>query len=201
MQVDAAAGSVRFARPAMEINFGAIGKGYALDRCGELLHRHAVEHCLLHGGKSSMLAWGTRCESQDSPGWRVAIRNPVATQHRLIEITLQGAGLATSGSANQFFYFQGQRYSHIIDPRTGWPVQGTWSVTVVAPTAAEADAYATALFVMGRDEAIAFCRDRGDLAAWIVTPGARSGALELHVVGADEIDWLLLAEDVQVQKC
>ena len=207
--------TIAFAKPGMEINFGAIGKGYALDQAGDVLLEHGVENFILHGGMSSMLARGTRADLPDiddttdqpsppkdtlpGPGWRIAIRNPVVTQQRLIEVTLHNQALATSGSANQFFYFQGKRFSHVIDPRIGWPVEGTWSTTVVAANAALADALATALFVMGKDAALELCRKRGDIAAWIVTPGAKSGALDLHVVGVDEIDWQLLSEDVTVR--
>jgi thiamine biosynthesis lipoprotein len=76
--------------------------------------------------------------------------------------------LGTSGSGSQFFRHRGRRYGHILDPRTGWPVQGVYSVTVLAPTAALADALATALYVLGPEAAERYCREHPELAMFMV---------------------------------
>ena len=198
LEVNEKENTIRFARSGMEINFGAIGKGYALDESAKSLRNAGLRDYMMHGGMSSILAAGRRSESEDPKGWRVAVRNPVATHERLLEITLEDQALATSGSANQFFYFQGRRFSHVIDPRTGWPAEGIWSVTVVTQTAAKADALATALFVMGPEAAIEFCQRESDIRAWIVTPAARSGRLEVHTVGNLPGEWQMVADDLTI---
>jgi thiamine biosynthesis lipoprotein len=88
--------------------------------------------------------------------------------------------LGTSGSAHQFFYHQGRRDSHILDPRTARPAEGLLSTTVIAPSGALADALATAFFVMGIDATLAYCAAHPEVAAILIAPGARSGALEIH---------------------
>ncbi|MCA9100155.1 MAG: FAD:protein FMN transferase, partial [Planctomycetales bacterium] len=145
VRLDAERVAVRFDQPGVELNFGSIGKGYALDRASGVLAVAEVDDYILHGGKSSVLAHGRGPDATDErPGWSVGIVNPVDRRRRLGTLTLTDRGLATSGTATQFFRYEGRRYGHIIDPRSGWPSEGVYSVTVVADCAAEADALATA---------------------------------------------------------
>ena len=96
--------------------------------------------------------------------------------------------VGTSGSGTQFFVHQGKRYGHILDPRSGLPAEGVLSSTVVAPTAAAADALATAFYVMGVEPALEFCRRRADIAAVIVRRGVGT-AIEVasHGLADDEL--------------
>ncbi len=149
LQLDPAAHTVRLLKPGLEINLGSIGKGYALDRCGELLAQRGIGDFLLHGGNSSVLARGARGGDMPDDGWTVGIRDPLRPARRLGQLRMRDRAVATSGSGTQFFEFQGRRYGHILDPRSGWPAEGTASVSVLAPTAAEADALATAFYVLG----------------------------------------------------
>ncbi len=183
--------TVRFAVPGVEINLGSIGKGYALDRAAELLERHGVADFLLHGGRSSVLARGSRA-GESAPGWRIGVRDPLRPGQRLGEVRLRNRALATSGSGQQFFYHEGRRYGHILDPRTGRPADALLSATVLAPTAAEADSISTAVFVMGLGPALAFCRQRADLGAILVAAGPREGTQEVLVQGIEPADWKLL---------
>lgn len=171
--------TVRFVRPGVELNLNSIGKGYALDRAGEVLAAAKIEDWLLHGGHSSVLASGGHA---GHAGWPIAIRNPLFPERPLATILLRGRGMSTSGSGVQYFRHRGKRYGHIIDPRTGWPIEGMLSVTVLAPTAAEADALSTAFFVLGVEKTIACCHNlRGqqrDVAALILPPPTRGRKLE-----------------------
>ena len=153
--------TVRFARVGMEINLGSIGKGYALDSAAELMSTR-VSTALLNAGSSSMRAAG---KGEDGSGWLVGLRNPRSKLRRLGVLRLRDCALSTSGGEEQFFDHQGQRYSHIIDPRSGWPASGVTSVSVVAPTAAISDALATAFFVGGRQFAERYCQNHTDVLA------------------------------------
>ena len=191
MTLDAARRAIRFSQPGLEINLGSIGKGYALDRCAELLESRGMADFMLHGGQSSVLARGSRGLAAGE-GWCVGLRHPLRPDETLGEIRLRNRGLATSGSGKQFFFHEGRRYGHILDPRTGRPADGVLSSTVLAPTAAEADALSTAFFVIGIEPALAYCRAQPHLGAVLIAAGPKVGALEIQVVGLEGADWKLL---------
>ncbi len=179
--------TVRFAAAGMEINPGAIGKGYALDACTRLLLERGVENFMIHGGQSSVAARGSR--TPDGRGWKVGLRHPLRPQLRIAEVMLRDRALGTSGTAVQSFHYRGRKYGHIIDPRSGWPAEGTLSATVLAPTAVDADALSTALYVMGVKRALAWCAAHPDVAAVLVAPGQGAGTVEIHMANIDENDW------------
>ncbi len=179
VRLDAKQRSVRFAREGVELNFGSVGKGFALDRAAEVLVAQDVDGFLMHGGKSSVLARG----SSGVDGWDVGIRDPLRPGRSLGRVCLRGRALATSGSGAQYFRHGGKRYGHILDPRTGRPAEELISTSVVAPSAAEADALATAFYVMGRDAAIAHCAERPHLAAVLVRAGGGAGGMTVDAVG------------------
>lgn len=148
--LDSAGRSIRFLESGVEIDLGGIGKGAALDRAAEKLRYLGVEAGLLGLGQSSYLAVGA---PPGKAGWVVSIRDPETPGNVLTSVQLRDRALSTSGSSERHTELNGQRFSHIIDPRTGHPVTATTQVTVTAPTAAEADAFSTALLVVGRAEA------------------------------------------------
>ena len=180
--------TLHFARPGVQLNLGGIGKGYALDRCRQLLLAAGVEHFLMHGGQSSVLAAGAR-RGQGDQGWQIELRHPFRDQHRLATLTLQNRALGTSGSARQSFTIAGQRYGHIIDPRSGWPATGVLSATVVADSAAVADALATAMYVSGIESAQSLLDHDPTLGGLIVTPGKVAGTVVLHALNLADGDW------------
>jgi thiamine biosynthesis lipoprotein len=192
VELDSDHETIALVKSGVELNLGAIGKGYALDRCANTLVAAGVQHFLIHGGQSSILARGRRTGQQTS--WTVGIRHPLRPDRRLAEVVLKDRALGTSGTAAQSFYHQGRRYGHILDPRTGQPADGMLSTTVIAPTAAEADALATAFYVMGMDASLAFLARRPDLAALLAAPGQRHGSMRLEVAGLGEDELLNLAE-------
>ncbi len=151
--LDGASRSVKFKLAGVEINLGSIGKGYALDRVAASMRARGVPSALLSGGSSSVLAVG----NGSGDGWRVGVRHPRVRQSRLAILKLRDCALATSGSEEQHFESGGERYGHIIDPRSGMPAKGVASATVVAASAALADALATAFFVGGRSLAECYC--------------------------------------------
>ena len=188
IEIDNFGASIGF-KKKIAVNPGGIGKGYAIDQAAALLLERGVEEFVIHGGKSSARAHGRQLLSQEQPGWRVAVNHPEQTQRVLGTLVLQDCALGTSGPANQYFYFRGVRYGHIIDPRTGWPAQGPLSVTVLHRSAAWADALATGLYVMGLDRAIAFCQAHPDVGMLALLPGQRQGDIEVVTCNLDDPQW------------
>lgn len=163
--------SVAFDRPGVELNFGANGKGYAVDEAGKVLTDAGVVDWLLHGGHSSILARG---DHAGYGGWPVGLRNPLFPRDLWATIVLRNQAMATSGSGVQHYRIAGNRYNHIVNPLTGRPVEGQLSVTVFAPTAELADTLSTAFFVMGVENARRYCDNHQKVGA-ILTPPPQHG--------------------------
>ncbi len=162
---------VSFDREGILVNLGSIGKGYAIDEAAGAIRAYPwPTSALIHGGQSSVYALGS--PPNDFAGrWRVSLRNPFDPSRPLGTIRLRNRGLGTSGAAFQRFEEGGRLYGHIIDPRTGEPPEtGPESVSVLAPTAAEADALSTAFFLMGVARAREFVANRPDLGVIFVLP-------------------------------
>jgi thiamine biosynthesis lipoprotein len=160
--------SVRFQRPGMEINLGGIGKGYAVDRISERLTQEGLKNFVVQAGNSSIRAVGSRA-GQATDGWRVNLPHPWKRDENLTCIGLCNRSLGTSGSTHQSFHHRGIRYGHILDPRTGMPAEGLISVTAICATAAQADALATAFYVLGLDGSRRFCDQHPDIDAILVS--------------------------------
>jgi thiamine biosynthesis lipoprotein len=174
LRLDPERRTVAFTRPGVIINLGSIGKGYALDRAAGVVRAYPwPTSTLIHGGASSVYALGS------PPGtlggrWEIAVRDPGDGTRSLGTFRLRDQGLGTSGAFFQEFEAGGRRYGHIIDPRTGEPPSnGPLAVTVVAPTAAEADALSTALYLLGPEGGRALLADRPNLGALFVLEGPR----------------------------
>jgi FAD:protein FMN transferase len=190
IELDREQETIRFQHPALEINLNSIGKGYALDRCGQLLYELGLENFLIHGGQSSVLARGSPpADAESQPGWTIALRHPWKANQRLGQLRLVDRAVGTSGTGSQFFYHQGRRYGHVLDPRTGQPTEGVLSATVIAPTAALADALSTAFFVMGLEQATDYCNRHPEVSAILVCPGQRHGSLTVHPIAIEDDVW------------
>ena len=162
---------VKFRQPGLELNLGAVGKGYALDRAADLLReKWGVRSALLHGGGSSVYAIGR--PPGDALGWPVRLKHPSQPGESLGVVRIRDAGLGTSAATFQFFKYNGRKLGHLLDPRTGWPAAGTASASVTAPTAAEADAMSTAAFVLGAAGAERLTRLRPALGAVVLADDA-----------------------------
>jgi thiamine biosynthesis lipoprotein len=184
IQLDATAGTIRFLRPGMELNLGSIGKGYALDRAAEILAAADTGDFLLHGGQSSVLARGACVESGHDQAWAIGLPHPYRRTERLGQIRLRDQALSTSGSATQFFEHEGRRLGHILDPRSGQPIEGVLSATAIAPTAAEADALSTAFYVLGPQAVEDYCAAHADVGAIFVLPAARPPGVDVRTIGS-----------------
>jgi thiamine biosynthesis lipoprotein len=149
--LDAAARTVRFARPGIEINLGAIGKGAAVDAIAAVLAQRGVRHALVSAAGSSARAVGGR-----AGGFTVDLTSPLADRP-LARLRLRGGALGTSGIGHQSIVQDGRRFSHVIDPRTGWPAAGVVSASVVAADATTADALSTAMLIGGPALAERYC--------------------------------------------
>lgn len=146
---------VRFQRPRMMLDFSAIAKGYGTDRVARLLMSHDVANFMVEIG-GEVYAKGN---SEKRLPWRIGVSKPVDdpdndAQELETVLNVTNQAMATSGNYRNFYYKGGRKYAHTIDPKTGRPVQHSLlSATVLAPTCAEADAYATSFMVMGLDKA------------------------------------------------
>jgi len=129
----------------MRIGFGAIGKGYAADRAKAVLHKAGVTSGIVNAA-GDLTVWG---KQPDGRPWTIGIADPDKKHLPFASLELTDISVATSGNYEKFITIHGQRYSHTIDPRTGYPVQGIKSVTIICPNAEIADAMATPVMVMG----------------------------------------------------
>lgn len=136
----------------MKIGFGAIGKGYAADKAKALLMEKGVSAGIINAS-GDMNTWGRQ---PNGDFWKVAITNPIDKNKAFALLPLKDNAVVTSGNYEKYVTFNGVRYTHIIDPRTGYPATGIISATVFAPKAEIADALATSIFVMGKDVGIDF---------------------------------------------
>jgi FAD:protein FMN transferase len=162
--------TVRYQRPGLEINLGSIGKGYALDRLARLAREEwGVSRMLLHGGTSSVYAGG--CPPDSERGWQVGITHPWDRQRRLARVWLRDRALGNSAATHQHLEYNGQKLGHILDPRTGWPASGIASASVLALTAAEADALSTAFYVGGVEVARRYCAAHPGIGAILLPDG------------------------------
>ena len=168
MDFDSGSKSVRLRRAGVELNLGAIGKGYALDRAAAQMSAAGVANAHLHAGFSSVYALGSSPGSARGAGWPVGIRHPLWPEKDFAILRLADCGMGTSGLEEQGYVIDGQVHGHIIDPRTGYPARGKTLVSAIAPTAAEADALSTAFFVMELEEIRSFCEERAEVGAIVL---------------------------------
>ena len=131
----------------MKIGFGAIGKGYAADMAKLILLKNNVKSGIINAS-GDLTAWGGKPSGED---WMVAIVNPLNKDKIFSWLPIKNKAVVTSGNYEKFINFNGKLYSHIIDPRTGYPSEGILSVTIFAEKAELADALATSVYVLGEE--------------------------------------------------
>ena len=146
VELDEASHTVRFRKPGVEIDLGAYGKGYAIERAVSLLKENGVASSLIHGGTSSVYAIGTPPRRRF---WRVPIAQPAAYERSQLDLDLVDRGLSVSAIHGKFFEQGGDRYGHVIDPRSGQAVRGSLTAVVEGPSPTVCEALSTALLVLG----------------------------------------------------
>jgi thiamine biosynthesis lipoprotein len=144
--LDPAARTIRFLQPGMSLDLGAVGKGYAVERAAALLREAGVTAALLHAGTSTVAALGA---PPDAGSWTVAIRHPVLPDVHLALARLRDRALSVSAPHGKSFTLDGRRYGHVIDPRTGDPVQGALLAALITDSPTDGDALSTALLTLG----------------------------------------------------
>ena len=204
VELDSTRQTIRFRKPGVRINLASIGKGYALDVCAERLLARGMSNFLLHGGQSSVLGRGApsmaannlptfsdteeAVDAGEQQPWEVGLRDPRQPSRRLAVVRLRDRALGTSGGQFQSFRHQGRRYGHILDPRSGWPADGVLSTTVVAPTAALADALSTAFYVMGPRQSLAYCQTHPEIGMIMLCCDRHAADVQIHRAGLNDTD-------------
>jgi thiamine biosynthesis lipoprotein len=166
IELDPATGTGRLAKPSMKLGLGAIGKGYAADKASALLVRKGFPNHVVEVGGDTYAAG-----DKDGKPWMVGIQRPDGPGV-VGAIPARDRSVVTSGDYQRFFEYEGKKYAHIIDPRTGWPVpaeRSPKSVTLVAKNGTDADAYCTAVAVMGVDAGFEFAEAHAGLEVVIIT--------------------------------
>jgi FAD:protein FMN transferase len=173
--LDRANRSVSFRRSGVELDPGGVGKGYAVDRMVNTLKESGITSAMITAGGSSIYGLGT--PPNEPRGWKVSLRHPRNTRQTIQEVFLLNVSMSTSGNYEKFFRAEGHIYSHIMDPRTGYPSQGMLSASVLAPRTLESEVWAKPFFIQGRNWAaghkpqgfrVFLCEDRSELAcAWV----------------------------------
>ena len=143
--------TLRLSRKGMSLHLGAMGKGYAVDRAVAVLKSSGIKNGLVNAG-GDLMAFGTRDGTQD---WHIGLQHPRKPEAMIASLNLSGRAVATSGDYQRYFIQDGTRYHHILNPQNGQPVRSTISATVIASSVTDADALATAVFVLGSDRGIA----------------------------------------------
>lgn len=150
----------------MKIGFGAMGKGYAANKAKVAMQAIVgIKGGIVNAG-GDLIAWG---KSSKTEGWTIKIADPKDKHKMLAYLQLQNQAVVTSGDYEKFVQFNGKRYAHIIDPRTGYPTTGIKSVTIISPDAELSDALATAVFVMGKSQGLALINQIKGVEGLIVT--------------------------------
>lgn len=165
--------TIRFDRAGVELDLGGIAKGYAVDKAVEVLKQHGVHRALVSACGSTIYGLGA---PPGEDGWEVKLRDPVSSQKTAMTVRLKDRALSVSGSYEKFFDLGGKRYSHIFDPRTGWPVQGVLSVAVLTDTGTAGDALDNVFYVLGVKKSRSFSDRFKPLEVFLFLPDKVKGA-------------------------
>jgi thiamine biosynthesis lipoprotein len=179
---DRARRTIAFDEGGIELDLGGIAKGYAVDRVVQLLRARGVSAALVSAGGSTIYGLGA------PPGrdaWDVAIQDPLGASGTAMRVNLKDRALSIAGTSEKWFEVEGVRYSHIMDPRTGMPVQGVLSVAVLTSTGTAGDALDDALFVLGVQKSRGYVRRLAATDAYFFVPDAAKGWRVEHVSSRD----------------
>ena len=154
---------------AMKIGFGALGEGYATDKCRNMMLAKGIEAGIINGS-GDMSTWG---KQPNGKPWNIGITNPFDTDKLITTVPINKGAVTTSGSYEKFVVFDGKRYSHIINPATGYPATGLCSVTVFGPNAETANGLSTSLMVLGKTEGLVLLDKFPDYSCLMITDAGK----------------------------
>ncbi|HEX9151609.1 MAG TPA: FAD:protein FMN transferase [Flavobacterium sp.] len=149
----------------MKIGFGALGEGYATDKCRDMMIAKGIKAGIINGS-GDMSTWG---KQPNGKNWNIGITNPFRPDKLLAVVPLQQDAVTTSGSYEKFVVFNGKRYSHIINPATGYPATGLCSVTIFGPNAETANGLSTSLMVLGKTSGLLLLNKYPDYSCLMIT--------------------------------
>jgi thiamine biosynthesis lipoprotein len=170
----------------MKIGFGALGEGYAVDRCKEIIRAKGIKAGIVNGS-GDMNTWG---KQPDGSSWNIGITDPKKMGELLAVVPLAQGAVVTSGSYEKFVVFNGKRYAHIINPKTGYPASGLTSVTVFGPSAEMANGLSTSMMVMGKKAGLALLKNYPEMSCILVSDNGKYYAspnlnLRKHLIKGD----------------
>lgn len=152
-------------KKGMKIGFGALGEGYAADQCRDMMLKKGIKAGIVNGS-GDMSAWGKQPDGSD---WVIGITDPNRQGELFAVVPLRQGAVVTSGSYEKFVVLNGKRYSHIINPATGYPASGLTSVTVFGPSAEQANGFSTSLMVMGKHAGMELINDFPEFSCIMIT--------------------------------
>jgi thiamine biosynthesis lipoprotein len=175
IQLDPSRVTVRLTKHGVNLDPGGVGKGYAVDRMVSVLQANGIDSALVSGGGSSIYGIGT--PPNDPKGWFIRLRDPKNEKKTATEVYLKNDSISTSGNYEKFFWAEGKVYSHIMDPRTGYPAEGMLSVSVIAPRTLDSEIWAKPYYILGeawtrqhkpKDFRVFMCKDQpGAQCVWL----------------------------------
>jgi thiamine biosynthesis lipoprotein len=186
VRLDTAARTISFDEPGVELDLGGIAKGYAVDRAVRILRTHSIASALVSAGGSTIYGLGA---PPHRDAWDVTLQDPIDGSKAALTIHLTDRALSVAGSSEKSFEADGVRYSHIMDPRTGRPVQGMLTVAVVTSSGTAGDALDDALFVLGVERSEAYLKSLTSLTSFTGTevffflPSSNGGWTMVHRPG------------------
>jgi FAD:protein FMN transferase len=169
--------TIAFDEPGVELDLGGIAKGYAVDRVVDLFQQRPIAAALISAGGSTIYGLGA---PPGRDGWDVLLQDPIDRQQAALTVTLKDRALSVAGSSEKYFEAGGVRYSHIMDPRTGRPVQGVLSVAVLAGTGTAGDALDDAFFVLGPNNSRTYLNRLPQTEAFFFLPASNGGWHVVH---------------------
>jgi thiamine biosynthesis lipoprotein len=170
--------TISFNRHDVELDLGGIAKGYAVDRAARVLRNRGVEAALISAGGSTVYALGAPPARK---AWSVTIQDPIDRHLTAFDVQLKDRAVSVAGVSEKSFDAAGVTYSHILDPRTGWPAQGVLSVVVLASSGTAGDALDTALFVLGPEQSRRYVRTLSQVEAFFFVPQSKAKWTMVHL--------------------